>query len=177
MAIVLRPPHLDDAEALGGVHVRAWQVAYRDGLMPDDYLDSLSVGDRAEMWRRGLSADPAPRSHRLVAASERAVVGFAIVGPARHDDTLGELYAINVDPDHWGQGAGRALIDRALQLLAGEGFARAVLWVHPGNARARRFYAASGWADDGVERVEDVLGVEVPEVRYSIDLVERLRES
>lgn len=31
-----------DAAAMGALVVRAWQAAYR-GLMPDDYLDGLTV--------------------------------------------------------------------------------------------------------------------------------------
>jgi hypothetical protein len=36
----------------------------------------------------------------------------------------------------------------------------------PGNARARRFYEAGGWSVEGSERVFDLLGVAVPEMRY-----------
>jgi RimJ/RimL family protein N-acetyltransferase len=46
------------------------------------------------------------------------------------------------------------------------GFAESVLWVVPGNARARRFYERAGWATDGTERTAEVFGVTVPEVRY-----------
>jgi hypothetical protein len=46
------------------------------------------------------------------------------------------------------------------------GFAESVLWVLPGNARARRFYEIAGWVADGTERTADVFGVTVPEVRY-----------
>ena len=46
------------------------------------------------------------------------------------------------------------------------GFAESVLWVLPGNARARRFYEVAGWVADGSSRESEVLGVSVPEVRY-----------
>jgi ribosomal protein S18 acetylase RimI-like enzyme len=78
----------------------------------------------------------------------------------------GELYAINVDPDVWGAGAGPALMDHVQRGLAGMGYVRAVLWVLPGNLRARRFYEKHGWQAEGVERTVDVLGVTVPEMRY-----------
>jgi len=32
------------------VHVRSWQIAYR-GHMPDEFLDSLDVEKRTNMWR------------------------------------------------------------------------------------------------------------------------------
>lgn len=168
-----RAPTPEDAEALGAVHVHAWQAAYRGGLMPDDYLDSLSAEERAEMWRTALEQPPGPRRSRFVVESTSgSVVGFILVGPEGGDDgtLVGELFAINVDPDHWGTGAGRALHDAGIEALRDAGFDRAVLWVHPDNARARSFYESLGWQSDDVTRQAEVLGVEVPELRYSISL-------
>jgi RimJ/RimL family protein N-acetyltransferase len=38
------------------------------------------------------------------------------------------------------------------------------------NPRARRFYELAGWRVDGTARPIEVLGVEVPEVRYEKSL-------
>lgn len=165
----VRTPTVDDAPALGAIHVRAWQRAYRGGLMPDDYLDALAVEDRAAMWHEALQRDPRPGASRLVAEdADGEVVGFILVGSATGDDDerVGEVYALNVDPDAWGGGFGRALLEAGEAALGEAGFERAVLWVHPGNERACRFYERAGWEADGTERTEEVLGVRVPEVRY-----------
>jgi ribosomal protein S18 acetylase RimI-like enzyme len=166
----VRDPRLDDAPALGALHVRAWQRAYRGGLMPDDYLDGLSAEDRVALWRDALATDPGPRAARFVAEDDDgAVVGFVVVGPVGGDADAdeGEVYALNVDPDVWGRGAGRALLESGVAHLRAAGFGRAVLWVHPGNQRARAFYRAAGWLADGAMRHEEVLGVSVPEYRYA----------
>ncbi len=158
---------------MGSIHVRAWRAAYSGGLMPDEYLDSLSDQERSDMWRRVLSQPAADRAARFVIEDSTArVVGFALVGPEGSDEaaTVGELHAINVDPDSWGTGAGTALHDAALEALGDAGFGRAVLWVHRDNQRARRFYESRGWQTDGAERVESVLGVQAPEVRYAVGL-------
>lgn len=141
--------------------------------MPDDYLDSLSADERAEIWRTALEQPLGPRRSRFVVEdTSGAVIGFILVGPEGGDDDTptGELFAINVDPDHWGTGAGRVLHDAGVDALSDAGFDRAVLWVHPDNARARSFYESLGWQSDEVTRQAEVLGVEVPEVRYSISL-------
>lgn len=156
---------------MGAVHVRSWKAAYSGGLMSDEYLASLSIRERADMWRDALSRATPSRATRLVAVDAHdQVVGFAVVGPEATDaeGNRGELYVINVEPDSWGKGAGPALHESAIAALKREGFVEAVLWVHPGNGRARRFYEARGWTSTGVERTEDVLGAEVPELQYSL---------
>jgi GNAT superfamily N-acetyltransferase len=162
--VTLRPATVADAGAMGRLHVRAWQAAYR-GHMPDDYLDGLRAGERAAGWERFLGRGH-ERGAVLVAEQAGQVTGFANVGPAEDPAGAGELYAINVDPDAWGTGAGRALLEAAQAELARMGFAETVLWVLPANARARRFYEIAGWVCDGTERTMEVLGVVVPEVRY-----------
>lgn len=162
-----RPARLADAPAIGLLHVRAWQAAYHE-LMPAAYLDNLSADDRAQMWRRDIIR-PRDRSRLLVIELNDCILGFAAVGPPRDtgtDDATGELYAINVDPGTWGTGAGATLLDAATTELAELGFTQAILWVHPENARARRFYERGGWTPDEAARQVEVLGVVVPEVRY-----------
>lgn len=157
---------------MGRLHVRAWQAAYTGGLMPEEYLQSLKPEQRIEMWLGSLATEPRPRFFRFVATINGDVVGFAVLGPAGADvdADIGELFAINVDPEHWGTGAGSALIDAGVGALRSVGFESAILWVHPDNERARRFYADRGWVADGVDRDEDILGVSVPETRLSLQL-------
>jgi ribosomal protein S18 acetylase RimI-like enzyme len=162
--ITVRAATVADAAAMGRLHVRAWQAAYR-GHMPDAYLDGLRAEDRAAYWEGALRREDL-RGAILVAERADEVVGFAAVGPSRDPQGAGELYAINLDPDHWGTGAGRSLLDAAQAELARRGFAESVLWVLPGNARARRFYEIAGWAADGTERTSEAFGVAFAEVRY-----------
>lgn len=169
----IRPPEPEDADALGAVHVRAWQAAYR-GLMADDYLDNLRAEDRAQMWVEGLSQPPRDRRARFVAEDDAgSVVGFVLAGPegGEAEAQVGEIYALNVDPDAWGTGAGRALLEAGTAHLRDVGFDEAVLWVHPGNDRARRFYERAGWDLVGEERVVEVQGIDAPEIRYRRSLV------
>jgi ribosomal protein S18 acetylase RimI-like enzyme len=162
--VTVRPATLPDAPAIRRVHVRAWPAAYR-GQMPDDYLDGLRAEDRAAHWEGALRREDL-RGAILVAERAGEVIGFAVAGPSRDPEGAGELYAINLDPAHWGTGAGRALLQAAQAELARPGFDETVLWVLEGNARARRFYEIAGWVADGTERTSEVFGVTVREVRY-----------
>ena len=190
MGYRVRAPTPGDADVLGRIHVRAWQAAYRGGLMPDGYLDALSEADRAAMWRQRLEHGPAPRSSRLVAEAEDAsVVGFIVVGPAeagrchvpRQPEVATAWFPVNdhpVDPASYSfevtvpdgyevvangyraerrpgsrrAGVGCDLLATGVAALTAFGFARAVLWVHPGNVGARRFYEVHSWFHDGLAR-------------------------
>ncbi|HLU31411.1 MAG TPA: GNAT family N-acetyltransferase [Acidimicrobiia bacterium] len=168
----IREPVAEDALELGRIHVRAWQEGYKDGLMPQTYLDGLDPEERAGMWAEALSRPPRPRTTRLVSVDESGrPCGFILTGPAEVDPTIGEVYALNVDPDVWGRGHGGALLARGVASLREAGFADAVLWVHRDNVRARRFYERHSWDPTGEEQQAEVLGIEVPEVRYRRSLV------
>jgi hypothetical protein len=65
--VTVRHARAGDAAALGLLHVRAWQAAYR-GQMPDGYLDGLRPEERAAGWERTLGRD---RTHDPVLVAER----------------------------------------------------------------------------------------------------------
>jgi len=169
--LIVRDAVVDDAHAMGHLHVRAWQSAYR-GVMPDEYLDGLQAHDRVEMWRDRISRSDLPPI--LVAALADEVVGFAAFGaenPPASPPTCGELYAINLDPDYWGRGIGRVLLRRVTEALVAMGYEEAVLWVVPENQRARALYESEGWVADGGRSTEEILGVTVTDIRYRKPLV------
>ena len=167
MEYAIRPAELGDCDAIGNVHVLAWQAAYR-GVRPDEYLDGLLAEDRAAMWRRYFVV-PRPDQRLAVLVHAGDVVGFAASGPEAGESErseVGELYAINLEPSSWGKGFGRALLRDVTASLSSAGYRSAVLWVAPQNQRARSLYELEGWIDDDVARDQELLGVTVSEVRY-----------
>ena len=169
--LMIRDALVADARAMGRLHVRAWQSAYR-GVMPDEYLDGLVAEERVEMWHSRLSrSDLHPL---LVAVVAEVVVGFAAFGAENAPTapiSCGELYAMNLDPDHWGRGIGRVLLRGVTERLISMGYEEAVLWVVPENERARALYESEGWVADGGVSTEDILGVTVTDIRYRKSLV------
>lgn len=164
----IRRTELEDLDACGEIHVRSWQVAYR-GLLPDDYLDAMDVGASQARWRELFAPGGAAGPIQLVAVDDDGkLAGFASGGPALGPDEagLGGLYAIYLAPERFGQGVGRALMAAATDGLRDLGFAEAVLWVMPGNVRARLFYERAGWVCDETTKSETIRGADVDEIRY-----------
>jgi GNAT superfamily N-acetyltransferase len=161
----------DDARPVAEVHVASWRHAYR-AVLPDEYLDRLSVDEREAMWL-GAFADPDKRSGAFVAEEGGRIVGFASFCPSRDEDApagTGEVPAIYVEPSAMGKGVGRELLEEATAELRLAGFTRATLWVLEANERARRFYENEGWAWDGAVSTHMFDCANEPVVRYAVDL-------
>jgi GNAT superfamily N-acetyltransferase len=165
----IRAARMQDVPQIAVVHVRSWQAAYR-GLLPQAYLDALDPAQRVSQWERIVPAAGRAGGGTLVAEAGGRLCGFVSYGPARDDDAgsrrAGEIYAIYLTPAAWGEGTGRQLMAAALGRLGEAGFGEVILWVLDSNARARRFYEAGGWLDDGAVKHDDSFGVPVTEVRY-----------
>lgn len=164
--MTVRPATPDDAYPVAVLHVRAWRWAYA-GIMPDETLAALDADARAER-RRGQFADQSV-FETLVAVDGAGIRGFASFGPYRMardradvDGRYAEVYAIYVDPDHVGTGAGRALMDAARARLAERDFVEVRLWVLEANLRARRFYERYGFTLDTGPDGRALLAVERP---------------
>jgi L-amino acid N-acyltransferase YncA len=158
-----------DARGIAEVHVGSWRHAYR-GLLPDGFLDRLSVEEREASWREAFRDRGAAV---FVAEEEGRVIGFASFGPSRDGDAgpeVGEIPAIYVDPTVVGAGVGRALLDAAIEAMREAGYRRATLWVLEANAHARRFYERAGWRWDGTVSRHDFDCANEPVVRYAVEL-------
>jgi GNAT superfamily N-acetyltransferase len=160
---MLREARPGEAEALAEIQ-RAASVAALQHIFPAD-LYPYPIEDVRERWRTVVAGTD---FSALVAEVDDRAVGVA----AFRDEWLEGLY---VHPDHWGQGLGLGLHDRALEQLRERGCARCHLWVLEENHRARGFYERHGWRVNGETRV-----VPFPpnplDVGYTIDLDSRMAE-
>jgi ribosomal protein S18 acetylase RimI-like enzyme len=161
---MLRLATIEDAETIATIHVRTWQSAY-EGIMPAQYLVSLSVQERANLWRSVVSEQ---RGTVLLAAAPHGEVGFISFGPSRDKDgkEKAEIYAIYVLPEFWNQGIGRELLDEAERRIKDNHFIALTLWVLEKNTLARRFYEARGFQLDTSRKEETIGGLLLTELRY-----------
>ena len=106
--IQVRPATVRDAKTIAEIHVNTWHTAYA-GLVPDDYLKGMSVDKLQAQWRESIQySEP----QVVVALDGNAIVGFAGFDRTRDPKTkptTGEIWAMYVASDYWGEGAGLAL--------------------------------------------------------------------
>ncbi len=151
-----------DTPAIARVHVDSWRTTYR-GIVPDDYLRTLSYEDREALWTRVLAATDSQVV--FVATDERGeVIGFANGGPERSRGPVytGEIYAIYLLDAYHGQGVGRRLMGAVAGWLADKGLTALLVWVAADNP-ARRFYETLGgtrirakWETIGGTKIEEI---------------------
>ena len=194
-ALTIRPATPNDAQAVARIRVQGWRFAYQ-GLISQDYLDSLSVAEDTERIRGYLSqlpqnsppsrsasvqgSDGEKRSFMLAVRGD-AVLGFCRFSAAPNKTnraeravpggTLnGRLHSLYIDPETLGQSIGHTLMNHALSTFAAWGCERATLWVLEGNSRAISFYERQGWRCTGATKVDQSFGPCLVEHEMTVQL-------
>ena len=167
--VTLRPARPGNAAAIARVHVETWRSAYA-GLVPDDYLVSMTEAKQAAQWNLWIRGARPPDSVLVAEAQDLPggrIIGFGSCGRARGDPARGEIFTLYVTPDWQGRGIGRRLLAALFQALDDGGLKTAVVWVLRANP-ARFFYEALGGVR-AAERRERFAGVELEEAAYAWD--------
>jgi len=162
--LTIRPAETDDAPAIAKVHVDTWQTAYR-GIIPQDYLDTLTVQSRTIGWVRILGRG----SNIITLVSEDndgRIVGFASGGAIRHTDPRfqAEITSLYVAPRAQRKDHGRRLFLSLSDRLARRGLKGLFVWVLAENA-GRAFYEAMGGVEVN-EITRDFAGAPLREIGY-----------
>ncbi|HEY3714604.1 MAG TPA: GNAT family N-acetyltransferase [Jatrophihabitantaceae bacterium] len=132
--LTLRPATSSDAGAVAQI----WSDGWRDGHLGHVSDELVALRTRESFDERAAKAI----GLTVLAIVDDAIAGFVMVV----DDEAEQVY---VSADHRGSGVAAILLAEAERLVASNGYQQAWLAVAPGNARARRFYERSGWADEG----------------------------
>ena len=139
---MIRAATLTDASAIARVHVASWRSTY-DGLLPNEFLASLSEASYEERWKRVIGEGT---SKVYVAEDGADMVGFASGGRERAGEKgyEGEIYAIYVLDAAQRRGFGRELVRATVGGLRELGLNDMIIWVLRDNQPARAFYERLG---------------------------------
>jgi GNAT superfamily N-acetyltransferase len=150
----------EDTEAIVEVNAAGWREGYR-GIVSEEKLAELPV----DRWRHEIGVGlrrPVGDAFSFVAELDGEFAGYCYVAAPTREPDLGpevaELGAMYVDPSHWRQGIGNALMSAALERLADLPYREAILWTFEENERAVAFYERHGWRRDGAEKIHERSG-------------------
>ena len=121
----MRPLRLEDEAAVAAVEARAYEFPWSEGI----FRDCLRAGYNC--W---------------VLVREQAVIGYGVLSVA-----AGEAHVLNVcvAPEAQGEGHGRRLMRRLMDLARWHGAERIFLEVRPSNPRAMQLYHTLGFNEIG----------------------------
>ncbi|HEX4518859.1 MAG TPA: GNAT family N-acetyltransferase [Gaiellaceae bacterium] len=162
--VEIREATAGDADRMATIYTLAARAAWADFIPGVGALEA--EGDR---FAAGLAE---PGATTLVAEWGAEVAGFAVIlVPSKEPiPGAGELDMLYTHPELWGKGAGRELLQAAVERLRALGCTSGVLWTAEANRRPRRIYEAAGWQPDGTRRTREWRGSTFEELRYRRDL-------
>jgi [ribosomal protein S18]-alanine N-acetyltransferase len=117
-------------------------IALEHELFPEDaWTQEMFAGEFAQ---------PPSRRLYLVAEQGDTLIGYA--GMMFTGGSQADVVTLAVDPAHWGQGAGTALLCALVDEAARRGYTEVLLEVREDNPRARRLYLRHGFTEIGIRR-------------------------
>lgn len=144
--LIVRDATAADAQRISTIAHASWTETYRDIFDASFIEDFLATHFRVpQLALNAQQASKADDHHFLVAERGGEIVAFAQYGVGRRGPELFRIYA---DPEHYGSGAGHALLQELHRRLAGrvDGY---VLDVHSRNERGMAFYRRQGFVVTG----------------------------
>lgn len=161
----IRPAVESDATPVATVHANSSHAAY-EGVAPAGQ-QSLPVEKRRAFWRDAIEYGE-PLVHVALDDTGKVIgfVGFDRSRDPKSKPTTGEIWALYVEPSHWGQGAGLALWDAAREGLLEEGCTEVTMWIPLCNERALRFAELAGFKRElNTAKTAMIGGVKLEEIR------------
>ncbi len=163
--LTIRPAEVDDAPAIARVHVDTWRSSY-GGIVPQTYLDSMTVQNRTFVWVRLLERRGQATCTLVSEDHDRRVIAFVSGGPLRHRDARyqAEISSLYVLRGHQRENHGRRLFLAASNRLARAGLKGLFVRVLADNP-ARAFYESLG-GEVVAETVREFAGKPLKELGY-----------
>ncbi len=171
MNFIIHQAEAPDAADIARVQVESWRATYA-GIVPADYLASLSIETQTGMWSAIFAGADPPLI--VVAEDATGIFGFAAGGPIREalPGYDAELYTIYLVPHRKRQGAGRALCRTVAAGLRDRGFKSMAVWaleVNPSTA----FYERLG-AVRIAQKLTDIGGAALSDLAFGWPSWDRL---
>ena len=153
MNITIRLAIPADAPDMAEVHMRSWEVAYKD-IIPAEYIREKNAGRHA-LYKRVVTGED---TNQYVIQKDGKTVGIMRVAPPQDDDVgdnFYELHGIYLHPDYYRQGIGTKAVEFAFEKARGLGKTVMTVWVFAENTNSIKFYEKCGFVADGKTKTYD----------------------
>ncbi|WP_291679340.1 GNAT family N-acetyltransferase [Clostridium sp.] len=136
----IREANAEDMELIANLYVMNWKKTYV-GLLPDNFLNGLTVNDGINKWQEYLTKE----KHRIFVAYENEnFLGFSA---CKEDEELKNclyLDSLHVSESSRGKGVGTKLINTVGSYAYIKGYEHMSICIVKGNDKAKRIYEKMG---------------------------------
>lgn len=166
MQFLIRKATLDDANDMAYIHTITWKTSYR-GLVPDWYLDSLSVEESIKKTKEKFEMCSVAR---YVGVLDEKIIAILVIQKCYDEDKpeSGEIGALYVLPEYQSSGYGKQLMSFAITELKNQGFNNIIVWTLKDSVQSNTFYQNCGFKLEGAVRNINIINSTA--VRYCMDL-------
>ena len=148
MNITIRLATPADAPDMAEIHMRSWEVAYKD-IIPMEYIKEKNT-TRHDLFKRIITDE---NTTQYVIQKGGKTFGIMCVVPTPQDDdaneNICELEGIYLHPDYYRQGIGEKAMEFAFNIARNWSKTHMTLWVFKENTSAIKFYEKCGFSADG----------------------------
>lgn len=140
-----------DALDMAEVHMRSWEVAYKD-IIPAEFIKEKNA-NRPALYQQNITNE---NNKKYVIQLNSKTVGIMFVALPQDDDVgdnCYELHGIYLHPDYYRQGIGTQAMDFAYDIARGFGKTVMTVWVFEDNTNSIKFYKKCGFAKDGKTKI------------------------
>lgn len=145
--ISIRLANSFDASDMAEIHMRSWEVAYKD-IISAEYIREKNI-TRLELWQRIITDD---NNIHYVIQMDKKTVGIMTVVPTPQDNDANhdtcELEGIYLHSDYYRMGIGTQAMEFAFKLARQWNKTIMTLWVFKDNKNSIKFYEKCGFKSD-----------------------------
>jgi len=166
-SITIRLAVPTDAYDMSEVHIRSWEVAYKD-IIPVEYILEKNA-TRLALWERILGD---VNTTQFIIKKDGKTAGMMGIGVSRDEDAgdkVYELMGLYLFPEYFHQGIGTYAMEFAFDKAWGLGKKIMTVWLLEDNINAKRFYEKCGFTVDGKTAVRN-FGKPLTSIRMRRDL-------
>ena len=153
MNITIRLAVPDDAHDMAEIHMRSWEVAYKD-IIPEDYIREKNAG-RPALWERILGDE---NTTQYIIKKDGKTAGMMSIDASQDEDAGDETYelmALYLLPEYIRQGVGTQAMEFAYSKARSLRKKDITVWLLADNLNAKRFYEKCGFIFDGGTREQE----------------------
>jgi ribosomal protein S18 acetylase RimI-like enzyme/ubiquinone/menaquinone biosynthesis C-methylase UbiE len=136
-----------DAPNMAEVHMRSWEVAYKD-IIPAEYVRDKNA-TRPALYTRVITDE---NKNSYVIQCNGKIVGIIKIAPPTDDDVGDNTYEVHylyLHPDYFRMGIGTKAMEFAFDVARRLGKTDITVWVLDENVNSIRFYEKYGFTADG----------------------------